>query len=295
MSQTNLESFILPGRLQFQPGHGGLLKAVVTTPVSTAEIYLHGAHVAAFQKNGEPPLLYLSPNSYFAADKPIRGGVPICYPWFGGRDGDASHGFVRTTAWDLTEAKAAADGTVTLRFRLPEQPARPDWNGLSTEFVVTVADTLTMELVSRNDSPSPLEFENCLHTYFHVGHISAVSLTGLQGTDFLDNASGAGGARKVEHDPALRIVRETNRIYPDSTATVEIHDARYGRTITVEKAHSASTVVWNPWTTQPLPDMKPVEHTDFVCVESANVKQNKITLAPGATTNLKVVLRSAKH
>ena len=287
-------SFAIPNRLHFTPGHGGLLKAVVTTPVSTAEIYLHGAHVAAFQKTGEPPLLYLSPTSYFTADKPIRGGVPICFPWFGGRDGDASHGFVRHTAWDLVAATAAPDGAVTLRFRFPEITARPDWKGLHAEFVVTVADTLTMELIARNDSAGPLAIENCLHTYFHVGHISDVSITGLQNTGFLDNASGAGGARKIEHDPALLITKETNRIYPDSTATVEIHDARYGRTITVEKTNSASTVVWNPWTTQPLPDMKPAEHTDFVCVESGNVKQNKITLAPGQTSALKVVLRSLK-
>ena len=282
----------IPGRLVFATGPGGLVKALVTTPASTADIFLHGAHVAAFQKRGEGPLLYLSPNSLFAADKPIRGGVPICFPWFGNREGDSSHGFVRQTAWDLAEVREGADGAMTLRFRLPDLPGRADWRGLAAEFTVTVAETLTMELTARNQSDRPLEVENCLHTYFHVGHIKDISLTGLQGTPFLDNALGAGGARKVESDPVLRIERETNRIYPDSTATVEIHDARLKRVVSVEKTNSASTVVWNPWTTQPLPDMKPEEHTDFVCVESANVKQNKITLAPGAATVLKVVLRS---
>lgn len=278
--------------LTFAAGQGGLPKLVVRTPASSAEIYLHGAHVAAFQKTGEAPLLYLSPNSFFSPEKPIRGGVPICFPWFGNREGDASHGFVRTLTWSLDEVNISPAGAVMVRLRLPEIVTRPDWRGLAAHFTVTVADTLTMELEAHNAGSTPLEIENCLHTYFHVGDINAISLTGLQGTEFLDNALGAGGARKVEHDPVLRIVRETNRIYPDSAATVEIHDAKLGRVVTVEKQNSQSTVVWNPWTTQPLPDMKPVEHSDFVCVESGNIKQNKIHLAPGAHSTLRVVLRS---
>ena len=291
---TSLESLAIPGRVAFVPGNGGLLKAVVTTLVSTAEIYLHGAHVAAFQKNGEAPLLYLSPTSYFDKAKPIRGGVPICYPWFGPREGDVAHGFVRITEWTLVKTETARDSSVTLHFLLPELPGRPEWQHLRTEFVVNIGDRLTMELISTNTSAdTSVEFENCLHTYFHVGDIKDIAITGLQGTFFFDNAAGGGGARKVEHDPVLRITKETNRIYPDTTTTVGIHDASLGRTIVVEKLNSASTVVWNPSTTQLMPDLKPEEHKDFVCVESGNIKQNKLVLSPGQSTMLKVVLNSA--
>jgi len=151
-----------------------------------------------------------------------------------------------------------------------------------------------MELVATNEScDATLEFENCLHTYFHVGDIGAVSLTGLQGVAFLDNAAGGNGGRKMENDAVLHITKETNRIYPDNAAAVEIHDQKLKRIIRVEKSGSASTVVWNPWTTQKLPDdFDPAEHAQMICVESGNVKQNKITLAPGKSSALRVVVSS---
>jgi len=275
---------------------GGLKFVKVTTPWSTAEIYLHGAHVTHFQKNGEPSLLFMSRKSHFAAGQPIRGGVPICFPWFGNRDGEPSHGFARILPWERVVTSAAQNGAVTLRLRLPKNSVKPEWSALKTEFVITVADTLTMELVATNESADKtLEIANCLHTYFHVGDITQVSITGLEGAPFDDFAAGAGGAsaRRVENDPVLRITKETNRVYPDSTATVEIRDENLKRTIRVEKLNSKSTVVWNPWTTQKLPDdFDPAEHKQMVCVESGNVKQNKISLALGETAALKVILSS---
>jgi D-hexose-6-phosphate mutarotase len=151
-----------------------------------------------------------------------------------------------------------------------------------------------MELVTANESADQrLEIENCLHTYFQVGDINRVSITGLQGAPFNDFAAGAAGARKVENDAVLRITKETNRVYPDATGTVEIRDENLARIIRVEKFNSQFTVIWNPWTTQKLPDdFDPAEHRQMVCVESGNLKQNKISLPPGKTAALKVVLGS---
>jgi D-hexose-6-phosphate mutarotase len=276
-------------------GHGGLPLVKIKTPWSIAEIYLHGAHIAGFQKNGEPPLIFMSAKSHFASGKPIRGGVPICFPWFGNRDGKPSHGFARLAEWQLVKTAAAPDGTVTLQFALPQISGREAWKNLRTEFIVTVADTLTMELVAANDScDETLEIEDCLHTYFHVGDISAVSITGLQNAPFDDFAFGANGARRAADPTALRIAQETNRVYPDNTAVVEVRDEKLKRVIRVEKFNSRSTVVWNPWTTQKMPeDWGANEYLNTVCVESGNVKQNKISLAPGATSALKVILSSA--
>ena len=285
----------ISGRVAIVNGHGGLPLVKITTPWSTAEIYLHGAHVAGFQKNGEPPLIFMSAKSFFDTGKPIRGGVPICFPWFGNRDGEPSHGFARLAEWQLVKTSAAPDGTVTVHFALPQIPGREAWKNLRTEFVVTVGDTLTMELTATNDGcDETLAIENCLHTYFQVGDISAVSLTGLQGAVFDDFAFGAGGARRAASGEALRITQETNRVYPDNTATVEIRDEKLKRVIRVEKFNSNSTVVWNPWTTQKMPeDFDPAEHRQMVCVESGNVKQNKVLLAPGKSTALKVVVSSS--
>ena len=298
MKDTNISGLLrkyeIPGRVAIASGNGGLPKINVSSGLSTAEIYLHGAHVTGFQKSGGPPLLFLSGKSYFAPDRPIRGGVPICFPWFGNRDGEPSHGFARTTEWELVKTSAAPDGTVTLYFALPEIPGRAAWKYLRTEFVVTVSDTLTMQLIAANDScDDPLEVENCLHTYFHVGDIGAVSINGLRGAHYLDNAADGNGELKTQTESPLRIAKETNRLYLDTTNAVEIRDDIFKRTIRVEKFNSHSTVVWNPWTTQKLPDdFDPAEHRHMVCVESGNVKQNTITLVPGKTAALKVVLSS---
>ncbi len=296
MSQNieQLRRYEIQGRVAIASGNGGLPKVLVSTNASTAEIYLHGAHVTGFQKNGEPPLIFMSRKSWFAPGKAIRGGVPVIIPWFGNRDGEPSHGFARIAEWQLVKTSAATDGTVILQFALPEILGREAWNNLRTEFVVRVADTLTMELIAANDScDETLEIESCLHTYFHVGDIGAVSITGLQGALYVDNAGDGGGALKTGVERILHITKETNRLYQDTTGPVEIHDEKLKRTIRVEKSGSNSTVVWNPWTTQKLPDdFDLAEHKNMVCVESGNVKRNKFSLAPGETTVLKVVLHS---
>ena len=290
-----LRRYEIPGRIEVVNGHGGLPLVKIRTPWSAAEIYLLGGHVTGFQKNGEPPLIFMSGKSYFANGKPIRGGVPICFPWFGNRDGEPSHGFVRLAEWQLVKSTAAPDGMVTVLLTLPPIPGREAWKSLRTEFVVTVGETLTMELTTANDSGGgTLEIEGCLHTYFQVGDISAVSITGLQGMPFDDFAAGAGGARNVENDTRLIINQETNRVYPNNTAAVEIRDEKLKRTIRVEKSGSKSTVVWNPWTTQKMPeDFDQAEHQQMICVESGNVKHNKLSLAPGMIAALKVVLSSS--
>ncbi len=285
----------IPGRVEIVNGHGGLPLVKIRTPWSTAEVYLHGAHVAAFQKNGEPPVIFMSAKSYFAAGKPIRGGVPICFPWFGNRDGEPAHGFGRLTEWQLVKTAAAPDGTVTAHFALPQVPGREAWKALRTEFFVTAGETLTLELVTSNESgDEALPIENCLHTYFHVADIGAATLAGLEAAPFDDFALGAGGKRAAAENAPLRIAQETNRVYPHNSATIEIRDEKLKRVIRVEKAGSKSTVVWNPWTTQIMPeDFEQAEHQQMVCVESGNVKQNKLSLAPGKSTALKVVIGSA--
>jgi glucose-6-phosphate 1-epimerase len=284
----------IPGRVAISNGKGGLVKVVVTTKISAMEIYLHGAHVTGFQKIGEPPLIFVSAKSHFGAGEAIRGGVPICFPWFGSRTGGPSHGFARTSEWELMETSVAKDGAVTVRLRLPMAGLKPAWSALRTEFVITVADTLTMELIATNNSADqPLEIENCLHTYFQVGDIGAVSITGLQGASYVDNAGDGHGALKTDGDPVLLITRETNRLYQDTVAPVEIRDESLNRTIHVEKFNSNSTVVWNPWRTQKLPDdFDPAESARMVCVEAGNIKGNKISLAPGKTSVLRVGLSS---
>ena len=286
-----LRKFEIPGVVTFNAGNGGLLRINLKTESSAAEMYLHGAHITGFQKTSEPPLLYLSRLSHFARDRAIRGGVPICLPWFGTRAGDVMHGFARVTEWGVAETSAAPKGGATVRLKLPGTAIRPPWPMFSAEFVLTVTDRLSMELIVTNRSDRNLEFENCLHTYFNVGDVRDISLAGLKSAYYLDKTDQ--GARKPEIADAIRITAETNRVYLDTTSTVEIHDAKFHRTVRVEKSGSTSTVVWNPWTTQAVPDdFDEYDYRRMICIESGNVGPNKLKLTPGRVASLKVVLSS---
>ena len=283
-----------PGRVTFLEGRGDLPMLEISTAWSTAEIYHHGAHVTHFQKKGEPPLLFLSQCSRFEEGKPIRGGVPIIFPWFGAREGVGQHGFVRNQAWQLKEVAPEADDSVSVRFRFPDCPETAAYPPFIAEYVVTVSEQLTLELIVTNKSATDnFEFEDCLHTYFFVEDITAVSVHGLKGVTYLDKT--ANQAKKVEAEKAIRISAEVDRTYLDTTTMVEIHDARICRIIRVEKENSASTVVWNPWIAkaQQMSDFGNEEYRSMICVESGNVASNKIILPPGKTISIKVKLSSA--
>jgi glucose-6-phosphate 1-epimerase len=282
------------GRVTFQDGQNELPALEVATRWSTAEIYLHGAHVTRFRKKDEPPLLFMSQVSRFVEDQPIRGGIPVIFPWFGPREGMAQHGFARVKKWDLKEFAPADDGSVSVRFRLPDCPEASSYPAFTVEYVVTVNETLKLELVvTNNSSDEELNFENCLHTYFEVGDSSKITIRGLQGASYQDKT--AHFALKKESDPLIHIVSEVDRTYLDTTGPVEILDPVLKRKILVEKSGSLSTVVWNPWIakSQEMPDFGNEEYERMVCVESGNVASNSIKLAPGKSVTLTVKLSSS--
>jgi D-hexose-6-phosphate mutarotase len=290
---TDLKNGI-PGRVTFLDGHGELTMLEVNTALSTAEIYLHGAHVTHFKPKGEAPLLFLSQCSRFAENEPIRGGIPVILPWFGPREGLGQHGFARVKRWEVKEFAPAPDGSVSIRFRLPDCPEASGFPPFTAEFIVTVDSALTLQLnVTNNSADQEFPLENCLHTYFEVGDISAVSLTGLKGATYLDKV--AHFAEKTETNDGITINSEVDRIYLNTVAPVEIVDRRLGRKIRIEKHGSVSTVVWNPWITkaQQMPDFGNEEYKRMICVESGNVASNSIKLPPGETSRLTVKLSTA--
>ena len=290
-----LKRFEIPGRVAFLEGNGELPKIEITTQWSSAEIYLHGATVTDFQRKGEPPVLFTSQFSRFTAGQPIRGGVPVIFPWFGAREGEPAHGFARLSEWELHETIAVPDGGVSLRFNLPDTGHGATWPAFSANYIVTVTDSLTLELIITNASAEQnFSFENCLHTYFTVGDINSVSVVGLKGAHYLDKADNF--APKTEAGEAIKIAAEVDRTYLDTTAPVEILDPKLQRRLRIEKSGSASTVVWNPWIAkaQQMPDFGNEEYRRMICVESGNVATNKVVLPPGQSSVLKVKLSSAR-
>jgi glucose-6-phosphate 1-epimerase len=276
----------IPGHVTAFTGRGGLPAIRVETAWSVAEIYPHGAHVTGFEKRGEAPLLFLSDSSEFEHGKPIRGGVPLIFPWFGPREGMPAHGFARLADWDLLASRLLPDGSVSLHFRLP-----PD-DEFEADFIVTVGATLTMEFAVTNTGASDFSFENCLHTYFQIGNIHQIGITGLRGVRYLDKVL---GTESTETADILGIDSEVDRVFQDTIATVEIHDPALRRVIRVHKSGSESTVVWNPWVekSKRMADFGDEEYPFMVCVESGNVGENSITLAPGDSSALKVEIESA--
>lgn len=284
-AMSNFGKFEIPPHLTITSGNGGLPKLLIETEGSTAEIYLHGAHVTGFQKKGEPPLLFMSAESEFVPGAPIRGGVPLIFPWFGPLEGHPSHGFARLREWTIRRTELLPDGSVQVSLVLPGV------EDFEIEFVITVNDTLSMELVVKNTGDVECSFANCLHTYFQVGDIHKVSITGLQGTDYTDSLT---AKAELETGRSIVIDREVDRIYQDTTATVEIHDPSLARTIRIAKSGSLSTVVWNPWIdkSKRMADFGDEEYLQMLCVESGNIARNKVTLAPSTGTTLKVDISS---
>lgn len=285
MNATNPTSHVT-----FLDGRGELPMLEITTPWSTAEIYLHGAHVTHYKRHNEPPLLFLSQCSRFEKDAPIRGGIPIIFPWFGKpADKPGQHGLVRQRDWALKSIQSPADGSVTIRLALPDLPELAGGQ-IAVEYVVEINECLTAELIVTNQTAEPFTFENCLHTYFAVGDINAVTVTGLKGTEYLNQPTGF--TRHTDSENAIRVAAEVDRAYLNTTDTTEIHDTALRRIIRVEKEGSRSTVVWNPWIakSKAMPDFGDEEYKEMICVESGNVAENKITLPPGEASRLKVKL-----
>lgn len=280
-------------KLFFRVGRGGLPLVRVETAVSTADIYLHGAHVTHFQRHGEKPVLFLSRASVFEAGKPIRGGVPVILPWFGPREGLPAHGFARLHPWQLLEAAWCEDGGARLRFRLPGAPEMAGWPRFVAEFTAGVGHTLDMELTVTNvDDVRALPLETCLHTYFAVGDIARVEVRGLRGASYLDNLDGL--REKRETGEAVWFSGEVDRVYVNTTDTVEVVDRAWGRVVSVAKTGSLSTVVWNPWIEKArrMPDFGGDEYLRMVCVESGNVKAHAANLLPGQSAAFAVTLDS---
>jgi len=282
-----MEKTQAPGRVMFLDGQGELPMIGISTMWSSAEVYLQGAHITNFRKHNEPPLTFMSQCSRFTEGQPIRGGIPVIFPWFGMREGMGNHGFARVQTWELKEFAPAPDGSVSVRFRLPDCPEASSYPPFTADYVITVNEGLTLQLIVTNQAAEDsLTFENCFHTYFAVSDVTSISISGLKGASYLDKV--ANFAQRLETEDAIRISSEEDRIYLNTAGLLEIVDPRLGRKIRIEKQGSNSTVVWNPWVarSQQMPDFGNDEYQRMVCVEVGNVSSNEITLPPGRSSTL---------
>lgn len=279
----------LPESVTLAEGEGGLSVLRVATAVATGEVYLHGAHVTAWTPAGADPVLWVSNASRFTPGEAIRGGVPICFPWFGaGREPGLApppHGFARLAPWRLVGAEEH-DGAVTLTLELTDAdvtdvPAAAAWpHPFTATYAVTFGRELTLALTVENTGAAEISYEEALHTYLAVADARTTTVQGLDGATYLDKAP-EGGPELVTQRGDVTFTAETDRVY-DSTGTVVV-DEPGGRRTGIAKEGSAHTVVWNPWVDKAasMPDYGDDEWPAMVCVETANALDAAITLAPG--------------
>jgi glucose-6-phosphate 1-epimerase len=279
-------TFSIPNSIDFQTGNGGMTKVVVTTPIANGEIYLNGAHVTHYQPVGQVPVLFMSGSSRFENGKAIRGGVPICFPWFGGlegRDTAPAHGFARTSEWAIKSTRLNPDQSATVVLELSGNEDRSSFwpHAFKAEYVVTIGATLRTELTIVHVRGEPFLFEEAMHSYFHVGDVRQVSVTGLAGCSYLDKLQS--DREIVQGDSPIQIVGETDRIYLDTTAECVIDDPSLKRKIFVKKLGSDTTVLWNPWIakSKAMPDFGDDEWPGMLCIETCNVGPFAVRLGPG--------------
>jgi glucose-6-phosphate 1-epimerase len=287
-------SFRLAGVAEVVAGNGGLPKVRVTTALASAEIYLHGAQVTSWKPAGEEEVIFLSGHSHWQDGLAIRGGIPICSPWFGSKVDDLkapSHGFVRIREWRLDSVTAENDGTVAVILSTESDEASRRWWPHEFRMVhrIAIGKTLRLDLTATNTGNTAFEFAEALHTYLRVGDARTVHVRGLDGVTYQDNAD---ENREKVQSGDLTFAGATDNVYLNTGGPIELVDPTLRRTIRTEKRNSATTVVWNPGQqgAVALADLGDDEWQRMVCVEACNVRRATVSLGPGKEHTMTAIL-----
>ena len=271
-----------------EPGRGGIDAVTLSNASGSTTISLLGATLIDWTPADGEAVIWLSSEAVFREGKGIRGGIPICWPWFGAHTERADfpqHGFARSCMWDLAAVEESDDGSTCARFSLSMAPDELWPHASSLEFCVTLGETLRCELITRNLDQQPFLITQALHTYFNITDISNVSVSGLDGRRYLDKPD---GFAEKHQEGAITFASEVDRVYLDTDDVCRIEDAGMGRNIIIDKVGSRSTVVWNPWVenAMKMADMPDDGYRTMVCVETTNAASDGVTLQPGESHSM---------
>ncbi|MHB1654928.1 MAG: D-hexose-6-phosphate mutarotase [Burkholderiales bacterium] len=272
-------------------GVNGLPVIEIATAAATARIAIQGGQLLEWQPAGQQPVIWVSRAAVYQAGKGVRGGVPVCWPWFGaGEAGKPAHGFVRTRMWQVRATGQDGHGVFVRLGIKDDVETHAIWDhAFDLELIVHVGARLSMELITHNTGGETLRITDALHTYFRIGDIGDTEVLGLDQTVYQDKVSGQNS--QVQTGPVV-FAGETDRIYLDTQADCVIKDERLGRRIRIAKQGSDTTVVWNPWTEKEKTflDMSAGEYRDMLCVETCNAANDVIVLQPGEKHSLRAEL-----
>ncbi|MEO0407164.1 MAG: D-hexose-6-phosphate mutarotase [Cyanobacteria bacterium P01_A01_bin.135] len=279
----------IPG-LRFTHGKADFPLIEIDNDSATATLSLYGGQVLAFQpKEASHPVLFLSDNAYFQPGKAIKGGAPICWPWFGpdpeGK-GRPSHGFARNRMWNLVKTETTGDTTTVIMGLSPSEETQALWpQSFELAIEVTVGRSLSIALVSHNTGGQPFTMTQALHTYFTVGDIGQVKVLGLGGTQYIDKVDN--GAKKSQSGD-VTVTGEVDRIYLGVPPELVIDDPSLGRKIRVVSTGSQTAVVWNPWSeiSAKSGDLTDDAYQTMICVETTNAADDVAQVPPGSEFRL---------
>ncbi|KEI71103.1 D-hexose-6-phosphate mutarotase [Endozoicomonas elysicola] len=265
----------------------GLAILKVQSPKCEAAISLHGGHLFQFKPTGEQDVIWLSNKAIFSEEKAIRGGVPVCWPWFG-QVGSPSHGFARTSNWQLLDHEEN-EQAVTIRLKLSaSKQTRVVWpHDFSAVLTFTLGETLRINLEMINTGETPWQWSGALHTYFAIAEATETWITGA-GTSYIDSLK---NDLPCETTEALIINQSIDRIYTTPEETISIHDQGNQRTINVLNRGHNSAVIWNPWKdlSRSMGDMSDDGYETMVCVEATQYAKDLASgslLMPGEKQSL---------
>ncbi len=290
-------------RVRFVAGEGGLVCADVHTAACSGRVYLQGAHVAAWQPTGEDggrePVLMMSGKSAYAAGVAMRGGVPVVFPWFGGKADDPQapgHGLVRTKEWAVESVRGGDNDSVVMTFVVKSDAETKRWwpGDFELREVVTMGRELGIELRVKNTGTGPMTFEEGLHNYFAVDDVEKVRVTGFEGAKYIDKVD---GRKEKTQSGAIVFHGETDRIYEKTKGPYQIVDDGEGgwkRTIVLEKRGSVTGVVWNVGGSKPVADFGEGDWRRYVCVETANLGDDAVTAKAGEEVSMAERVRVEK-
>ena len=265
----------------------------VANDFATASIALHGAQIFHFQPKYQQPVLWCSQSADFAEGRPIRGGVPICWPWFGQHTNPKfpAHGFARNHFWQCDSIEQLDNGETELQLSLHRQNVTqlvwPERYELA--LVLRIGEKLSIALTMKNSSAVNCIYTAALHSYLAVGNINRVSLIGIEDVAYEDKVNDV--AVDAERVPAT-VFEPVDRVYQNSAATVIVNDPAWDRKLLIEKSGSLTTVVWNPWAeaARALQDFDDDGYNNMICVEAANAFDDAVSLAPGEEHTLATTL-----
>lgn len=284
------QQFAIPGQLAFEAGPGGFLMAVINNAHASATMTLAGGHVMSYAPTGQHPVLWVSPNASWTLGQAMRGGVPVCWPWFALHPTDPRgkplHGLVRTMLWEVKSTRALPDGSTEVVMETSNTPETlAIWpHAFALEVTATFGPRLRVAWSARNTGAEPFEYTGALHPYYAVSDIADIRIHGLDGTDYLDKNDAL--KRKTQHGP-LRITEPIDAIFLDTTAELVVEDPGLRRKLHIAKRGSHTSVVWNPYEKDAqMPDVGAGQHQHFFCAEAANAAQDTVTVAPGEAGHL---------